>query len=248
MAEQGLGGLEVAPSRVWHDTWKGLTAADVDAYRSGVEAAGLRVLGLHSLFFDHPDLGLFKGPEQRSETMEFLVHLSAVCRDLGGCTLIYGGGRNRGETTVADATAEALDFIHELTGRIELHGTIICFEPLGPGDSEFINSANEALNLVREVNHPSFRMQLDAKALVENDEADRAAFEQVKPYLVHFHANEPGLNPLQKSGPIDHKAVGRFLRDIGYSGFVSIEQRMVDPGDPFSSISNSIDVLKEYYS
>ncbi len=29
LAELGLAGIEVAPSRVWQDTWKGLTAVDV---------------------------------------------------------------------------------------------------------------------------------------------------------------------------------------------------------------------------
>ena len=91
LRDLGMEGLEVAPSRVWRDTWHGLTAADVSAYRHAVETAGLRVVGLHSLFFDQPDLGLFKAPEIRRQSLDFLEHLSAVCRDLGGRTLIYRG-------------------------------------------------------------------------------------------------------------------------------------------------------------
>ena len=92
LVEFGLDGIEVAPSRVWRDTWRGLTTVEVTDYRRRVENAGLSVVGLHSLFYDQPDLGLFKAPRERAESLDFLEHLSKVCRDLGGKTLIYGGG------------------------------------------------------------------------------------------------------------------------------------------------------------
>ena len=62
----------------------------VRAYRRDVEAAGLRVVGLHSLFYDHPELGLFRDAERRDRSLDFLVHLSAVCRDLGGADVDLG--------------------------------------------------------------------------------------------------------------------------------------------------------------
>ena len=39
LTELGLAGVEVAPSRVWRDTWRGLTPEKVRAYRRDVEAA-----------------------------------------------------------------------------------------------------------------------------------------------------------------------------------------------------------------
>ncbi len=245
LAALGLSGLEVAPSRVWRDTWEGLAAAKVEAYRKQVEDAGLAVVGLHSLFFDHPELGLFSDPETRRRTVEFLVHLSALCRDLGGRTLIYGGGRKRGDVSLKDAVAESVDFCGEFCKRIEDHGTCLCFEPLGPNDSDFINSALDALEIVKKVDHPAFRMQLDAKALVDNGEADEAPFQAARRHLVHFHANEPGLAVLGSSGAIDHGALGRHLRAVGYDGFVSIEQRMFD--DPLGDLAKSARVLGQCY-
>ena len=114
LGDLGLTGLEVAPSRVWRNTWHGLAAAEVERYRRLVETAGLRVVGLHSLFFRHPELGLFKEPEVRAQTQDFLVHLSALCRDLGGRTLIYGGGRRRGDVGPEAAFAETVGFFGEL--------------------------------------------------------------------------------------------------------------------------------------
>ena len=247
LGEFGISGLEVAPSRIWRHTWHGLATADVQRYRQRVEAAGLRVVGLHSLFFDHPELGLFKEPGGRAQTQDFLVHLSALCRDLGGRTLIYGGGRRRGAVAPGAAFTETVDFFGELCRRLEGHGTCFCLEPLGPEETDFIHSAFDALTVVEAVDHPALRMQLDAKALVANHEATEAPFRAAAPHLVHFHANEPGLAVLGTSGTVDHGAFGRFLREIDYQGFVSIEQRLLNEGDPLRDVARSAAVLKRCY-
>ncbi len=247
LADLGFDAIEVAPSRVWRDTWHGLTTVEVSDYRRRIESAGLSVVGLHSLFYDRPELGLFKEPALRAQSLDFLEHLSKVCRDLGGKTLIYGGGRWRGELLEDEAQAEAVEFFGELTARVETHGTCFCFEPLGPNDSDFINSALESLDIVNEVASPALRVQLDAKALVENGEAKPELFREVADQLVHFHANEPGLAVLGTSGTVDHAALGGMLRDIGYEGYVSIEQRMINQDNPLGDVEKSALVVKEAY-
>jgi len=246
VAAMGIAGIEVAPSRIWSTTGEGLSPGQVSAYRRHVEAAGLKVVGLHSLFFDHPELGLFK-TETRSASLDFLAHLSAVCRDLGGRTLIWGGGRRRGAIEKTDALNEAIRFISELCRRIESHGTCICFEPLGPKDSDFINSGFEALHIAAAVDHPAFAVQLDAKALHENKEDTSAIFLAAKDRLTHFHANQPGLAVLD-DGPVDHRKMGNLLREIGYEGYVSIEQRLLNEFDPLSDLRRSAAIAKECYA
>jgi sugar phosphate isomerase/epimerase len=135
----------------------------------------------------------------------------------------------------------------ELCRRIEGHETCFCFEPLGPDETDFINSAFDALAIVEAVDHPGLRMQLDAKALFANREASAEPFRAAAPHLVHFHANEPDLGVLGTSGAIDHEALGGFLRDIGYQEFVSIEQRMLNAADPLADVALSAGVLKAYY-
>ncbi|MDA1091404.1 MAG: sugar phosphate isomerase/epimerase [Proteobacteria bacterium] len=247
LAEMGLDAVEIAPSRIWQNTWKGLKPGEVSDYRRLIEKAGLCVVGLHSLFFDQPELGLFKGPKKRAESLDFLEHLSGVCRDLGGRTLIYGGGRKRGDLPVDEARAEAVTFFGELTNRIEGHGTCFCFEPLGPKDSDFINSALESLDIVNELASPALAVQLDAKALIDNDEANIETFQAVQSVLVHFHANEPGLGVLGSSGTVDHAALGAMLRAVEYDGYVSIEQRMLNEVAPLADVEKSADIVKRCY-
>ena len=141
VAALGYAGIEIAPSRIWHETWKELKASDVAQYGRALEEAGLEAVGLHSLFYDHPALGLFRDPARRTASLEFLTHLSTVCRDLGGRTLIWGGGRKRGAVQANEAIAESIEFMTDLCSRIADHGTVFCFEPLGPDSTDFVNCA-----------------------------------------------------------------------------------------------------------
>jgi sugar phosphate isomerase/epimerase len=249
LPEFGLTGLEVAPSRVWRETWHGLTNSMVEAYRRDVEDAGLEVIGLHSLFWDQRDLGLFRGTETTERTLDFLTHLSNVCRDLGGRTLIFGSAwaRRRGEKPLHEADAEATEFFSNLSKRIESHGTCYCFEPVGPDEIDYINSVFDAIKIVEAVDHPALRMQIDAKALVANDEVGLEVFEAAADRLVHYHANDPGLSVLGSTGDVNHAALGGYLRTIGYTAYASIEQRMFNADDPLSDIARSANVLKECY-
>lgn len=248
LPEMGLTGLEVAPSRVWRDTWKGLTSADVTTYRNQVEQAGLSVIGFHSLLYDQPELGLFRDPQTRSQTLDFMEHLSKLCRDLGGKTLTYGGGRHRREMSLEHAFTEAVAFFEDLIPRIEDHQTAFCFEPLPPEDSDFINSVYESIRVVKTVNHPSLRVQLDAKALFAVDEMNPEVFEAAAPYLVHAHTNEPGFEVLGTSGKIDNARMAELLRGIGYDGYIAIEQKMIGAENPLESLARSAEVLRQFYA
>jgi len=247
LAEAGYRGIEIAPSRIWHDTWHGLKQADVTAYRNAIETAGLNVVGLHSLVFDHPELQLFGDTESVAATFEFMVHLSGLCRDLGGRTLIWGGGRKRGAISPDDAFARAVDFMATLCARTHDHGTIFCFEPLGPSDSDFVNGVGDARAIVDAIDRRNLRLQIDAKALVENDEAESQTFADAADMLVHFHANEPGLDVLGRTGRIDHAALGAMLANIGYTGYVSAEQRMLSEIDYMNDARESFDQLSRHY-
>ena len=120
-------------------------------------------------------------------------------------------------------------------------------EPLGPNDTDFLNSARDTLKISDILNHSAVKVQLDAKALVENKEDGHQTFEITANKLVHFHANEPSLGILGSSGLVDHAKFAKSLKTIGYSGYISIEQRQFDPASTIQNIKQSIVVLKNTY-
>jgi sugar phosphate isomerase/epimerase len=248
LREIGVYGLEVAPSRIWMNTWESLTSQQVSQYSQSVEHSGLKVVGLHSLFFDHPELGLFRSLDITQKTLEFLTHLSKVCRDLGGKTLIFGSpaARRRNELPIDQAEAIAVDFFSTLCDKITDHGTCICLEPLTTNESDFINSVTDSHRIATIINHPGFKIQIDAKALADAQEVNSETFNTISSKLVHCHINEPGLGKLG-SGIVNHQQIANLLHSINYSEFVSLEQRMLESTNPIKAIKSSVSFMKKNY-
>ncbi len=248
--ELGFDGVEVAPSRVWCDTWKGLRAADVERYRQQIEAAGLKVVGLHSLFFDQPDLTIFGDDHTRARSVEFLAHLSTVCRDLGGKTLIFGSpnARRRGPMTKPQALDLAARTFDELSAKTQGHGTLFCMEPLGPTETDFCNTIAEIEDLYARIDTDIVRFQIDVRALSANGEVVSSVFEKVKSLLAHVHVNAADLGALRTDDGVEHKMAGNFLKQIKYASFLSLEQRSVDESDYWTPLAQSMKIMKEFYA
>ena len=146
----GIGGVEIVPSHTWPGQWNALTRGEVEDYRLAAQRAGLRIVGLHGLLRGRPDLDLFGPPDIRARVADHLVHLLAVCRDLGGRTLVIDS-RWRGRLPPRAAWILCRDFLHALLPRIEPHGTRLCFAPLAPDEGDFCATARECATLIQKL-------------------------------------------------------------------------------------------------
>lgn len=238
----GIEGLEIAPSHTWHDT----TPATIAAYGKAVEAAGLKVVGLHGLLPDQSELGMFQDADTSARTLDHLVHLSAVCRDLGGKTLIWGP-RWRNDLPDRVAWQQCRAFLEALLPRIEAHGTVLCFAPLGSSGGDFCATAKDCYLMVNALDHAAFGLHLGATALMESGEMGHATFAVVRGRLELFHADEPGLAALGSSGRVDHTDLRRHLAAISYFDWVSIVQRAWPDEDPLGALARGIAFTAERY-
>lgn len=241
----GIVGLDIVPDHAWRDTWHGLRAADIERYRRRAEQAGVRIIGLSHLFRAHSELNLLGDDSAGKLAEAHLVHLSAVCRDLGGHRLTLTTGRRRGDLPKPRAWTRLAAFMERLLPRIERHGTILCLAPMAPADDEFCHTAQECRLLANAVDHPALGIQLNARALAANGESGHAVFAALYGRLEHFVANEPDLLPLGRSGTIDHPDLRRHLAASRYEGWVTVEQR-AGP-DPIQALANAVELFDRVY-
>lgn len=104
--------------------------------------------------------------------------------------------------------------------------------------TNFINTAREGTELIREVHHPNFQLILDVASagLEETSAAD--AIRSSGACLKHFHANDvnrrgPGF------GAVDFVPIFKALKGIQYPGYVSLEVFDFKP-DPVTIARESI--------
>jgi sugar phosphate isomerase/epimerase len=245
-AELGYTGLELAPFTL------GARITDVSAARRSelrrqAEAAGLRVVGLHWLLARTEGLHLTSAdPTVRRRTGVYLAELAHAAAEMGGDVLVLGSPAQRhlpSGMSREEGEANALDTLRHCLPALERDRVFLCLEPLTPAETNFLTSAAEAVALARRLDHPFVKLHLDVKAMAAEAEPTPDVIRASREFLHHFHANDPNRRG-PGFGATDFKPIFHALRDVNYSGWVSVEVFDYSP-DPDTIARESIRYMRE---
>ncbi|KAA9009451.1 sugar phosphate isomerase/epimerase family protein [Histidinibacterium aquaticum] len=221
----GYAGLELAPATL-DDAPHGMAAERVAEVRETVEAAGIRVTGLHWLLTGYPEASI-TDRSRWDETREALLGLVDLCAALGGDVLVHGspGQRVRPQGMGDDAlTAHLAEFFSPIAAASERAGVTYCIEPLARTETETITTVAEGAALVEAVGSAAFKTMLDCKAagLQEPPVADRIREWVPRGVIGHIHANDTNLGaPGMGDDPFPE--IIHALTDLGWTGLVGVE-------------------------
>ena len=127
------------------------------------------------------------------------------------------------------AMENAAELLATVVPTLERYGIQIAIEPLGPQEGNFLNHASQARELIDMIGSPNVRLHLDVKAMSSEGEAIDKIIRDHSDIMIHFHANDPNLlGP--GMGDVDQKPIFSALKDIRYSGWVSVEVFDYSPG------------------
>jgi sugar phosphate isomerase/epimerase len=242
----GYEGLEVAPFTL-ADSAEQVTPQRRAELRRAAESRGIEVLGLHwllvkppGLYVTHPDKGV------RRRTSDYFVRLVDLCADLGGSVMVIGSPQQRSllpGVTYDEALGYAQDVFTPVLEPAGRRGVTLAFEPLGPAETDFINTVAEAKWLVDSMGSPHFRLNIDVKAMSSEGEPVPAVVHSARGYVAHVQVNDPNLlGP--GMGEVKYEPIVAALRDIGYDGWLSVEAFDLKPG-PERIARESIEYLKK---
>jgi len=242
----GCDGVELAPSCIWPEPIYA-SIEERKFIREIINKNNLQLTGFHALLYTRPDLQLFKDRKNLANTIRYLQSLSDLCAELGGRVLVLGSPNNRSTRgrdygQCVEWATEAFYNIARYSARREI---MFCLEPLSPNETDFVDSSIAGLDLVKEVNHPNFRLHLDTKSIIYSNEDIDSVVTQCYSHLEHIHVADPNLMPPGSSG-YDHNKIGTVLRDRGYDNFVSIEMKKENIAND-SVLENSIKYVKQCY-
>jgi sugar phosphate isomerase/epimerase len=224
-AKLGYDAVEIAPFTLANSVTE-VSAAERERLRDAAARRGIEIAGIHwvlvkpeGLYINHPD------PNIRDRTSNYFCELVEFCADLGGTRMVVGSPKQRNllpNVSFEQARDWALDTFREAVARAEARDVTICFEPLGPGETNFINTAADALEFVRRLPSPQFQIILDVKAMCSEAKPIPQIIRESWPHFAHFHANDPNLKG-PGFGQVDFKPIAAALKEVGYCGFVSVE-------------------------
>jgi sugar phosphate isomerase/epimerase len=224
-ARFGYDAVEIAPFTL-ADSVTDIPPAQRQTVREAAARNGIAVAGIHwvlvkpaGLYLNHPDAAI------RERTARYFCDLVQFCADIGGSRMVVGSPKQR-NVLPGVSREQAWDWARETfrpaVAAAAGRGVVICLEPLGPADTNFINTAAEAVRFVRELDSPGFRIILDVKAMCTESKPIPQIIRESWPHFAHFHANDRNLKG-PGFGDVDFGPILAALQEVGYDGFVSVE-------------------------
>ncbi len=224
-ARIGYDALEIAPFTLANSVTD-IPQAERQRIRELAARNRVAIAGIHWVlvkpeghYIKHPDTGI------RYRTAQYFRNLVDFCADLGGEVMVVGSPKQR-NILPGVSSEQALDWAAETfrgaVARAEDRNVTICFEPLAPAETNFINTAAEALQFVARVPSHRFKIILDVKAMASESKPIPSIIRESWPHFGHFHANDPNLKG-PGFGEMDFGPIAAALKETGYAGYVSVE-------------------------
>lgn len=180
-----------------------------------------------------PDRDLRGTPEQQQNSLDYMVAVldQMVVLD---CPSLVGpvySAVGRADAVPPEEYQQqwrtVVKNLKTLCREAEKRGKQICMEPLNRFETDFINTCDQALQMVKDVGSPALKLHLDTFHMNIEEKDSAAAIRKAGKRLGHFHAcgsdrGTPGN---------DHIAwppIARALKSIGYQGDVVIESFTTD--------------------
>lgn len=244
--DMGYDGVEIAPFTLAESADHVLAARRKEIVRAAADN-GIRMPALHWLFVGPAGLHL-TSPDAavRRRSADYLRSLIDLCADLGGSILVHGSPKQRSfETpdTFQDAWNRALEGITSVVPHLKARKVTWCCEALSPKETNFINTAEQALQFAQAIGQPdAVGIMLDVKAMSFMLGGPDKNLERFGSIARHLHVNTPdGHGP--GLADYDFAAVLRAAKRAGFSGWVSAEPFDYTP-DPDTVARTIIATLK----
>ena len=244
----GYDAIEIAPFTIANYVTD-IPKARRQEIRDAAARTGIAISGIHwvlvqaeGMYLNHPDAAV------RTRTAKYFCDLVDFCADLGGKIIVVGSPKQRnimdGVTPQQGwdwASATFRDAVKHAGER----DVTICFEPLAPTETNFINTAEDAIRFVQQHNSPNFKIILDVKAMCSESKPIPQIIRESWPHFAYFHANDRNLKG-PGFGDVDFKPIAAALREVGYSGTVSVEVFKFEEGAE-AIATRSIEYLKRIF-
>jgi len=232
VAKAGYDAIEIAPFTIAKSV-NDISPEKREEIRSLSRKHALPVSAIHWVLVQTEGLHLTHPDETvRKRTAKYFCDLVNFCADIGGKVIVVGSPKQRNlmeGVSFEQGWEWATGVFRDAVMQAEQRGIVICFEPLAPTETNFINTAAQAIEFVQQLHTPHFKIIVGVKAMSSEPKPIPQIIQESWPNFAYFHANDKNLKG-PGFGDVDFKPILGALREIGYTGFVSVEVFNFDDG------------------
>jgi D-psicose/D-tagatose/L-ribulose 3-epimerase len=216
VADMGYDGVEIP--------FNDLGVLDAKATRKACQQAGV---GLTSCCVLLPGTNLCSEKEdERKAGIERLRRMVDITAEMGGDTVagpLYAPVRH---LTGRGRTDDEWKWCVEGLGAAAAHAgkadILLTIEPLNRFETYVVNTAADAVKLVKEVGSDSLKVQIDTFHANIEEKDTAAAIRATGQWLGHFHASESDRGT-PGTGQVRWREAFAALKEVGYNRWVTIE-------------------------
>jgi sugar phosphate isomerase/epimerase len=248
-AKTGYQAIEIAPFTLAKYVTD-IPKSERQNIREAAARAGIAISGIHwvlvqaeGMYLNHSD------PAIRERTTKYFCELVDFCWEIGGHIIVVGSPKQRNlleGVSPKQAWDWATETFRPAVMRALDRGLTICLEPLAPTETNFINTAEEAVRFIKQFHSPSLKIILDVKAMCSESKPIPQIIQESWPHFAYFHANDKNLKG-PGFGDVDFKPIAAALKEVGYEGYVSVEVFKFEEG-PEAIATRSLDYLKRCFA
>ena len=168
-------------------------------------------------------------PNIRAKGLKYITDCIDIAQNMG--SPIFGGpvysavGKTRfiSEEQKKRERAWCIENLIKVSKFAEDRGIIVGVEPLNRFETDMVNTADQAISLVKEVDHPNIKIQLDTfHCNIEEKNIPDTIRKVGKDLLCHVQGNESDRGT-PGTGNVDWTGIKEALTEIGYDKAIVIE-------------------------
>jgi D-psicose/D-tagatose/L-ribulose 3-epimerase len=233
MRKAGYTGIEIAPFTLAEDPAT-VSPAKRAEYKQIIADEGLAFVGLHWLMASPKGLHVTTPDTAVRDRSWFHVrNLIGLCADLGpNGVMVFGSPHQRTSTgglTRQQATRNYVEGLVSVAPHAADRGVTILIEALPIGQSDVVQTLEEAVALVKEINSPAVRTMFDTHNAIDEIEPHAVLLDRYYDFIRHVHVNELDGRHCGQAD-YDFAPILEVLKRRHYAGWVSLEAFDFAPG------------------
>jgi protein FrlC len=170
-------------------------------------------------------------PEERRATLDHYKEVVDLAADLGAPLVLYIAGWLVYGTTREEGFKRSRDCLSQIAEHAATRGITMAVEPTS-ADSNLIETADDALELMRASGQPNVKVMFDTYHALYRNEVSSDYVYAMAPHLAHIHCADTDRLP-PGEGEVNWRSVMQALLDIKFSGHLTMEigfnTRRTDP-------------------
>ena len=242
MKELNFKYLEIAPTRwIFENPYKNenIKRAKEIAYEIEKEYE-IKICSMQSILYGVNER-LFHNANEREILKNRVKESIDYARGIGCKNIVFGSPKNR-KIENKNQYEEGVYFFRELAEYSEKREVFFSIEanPAIYG-TNYINTTEEALELVEEVKNNNFGINYDLGTVIQNNE-NIEFLENNLDRINHIHISEPYLEKIKERDI--HKKLYEILKEKNYKNVISIEMKKIDE---IKEIYNVLDYVSKIF-